>query len=382
MGYEDFSRKCDELRKLSEDYRSENLPEQQTRNAFIDPFFRELGYDVGDLTVVRAQYPAGFEGANQQWVDYAFMDGKGKPTILVEAKSLNTAPTANNVKQLHDYCTYTHTNVGILTTGAIYRVYLDKVRPNVLDNEPFFTFDLTIDDESARRVIFKLARLEEGSFDRVGFEEAVEDWRMATNVKPKAMWVFQGWYEGSANDLGDLLARQLKLQDAKAKSRLISSLAAEWFIEFVNGKAPDKDDEENEKPDPPHPDEEWKPLPEWQINTARDMPDEIRFPDLTTARIHKGYDVPIEITRWLRKTGYLKDEHIPIRTGKGGRGNSYLVSFTKESSMLTPKDVEAEGAEPVWVATGFSAEYQVINAQNIIEKATQELMNFSGRWLP
>lgn len=381
MAYDEFSKKCEELRELAEEFRSEDLPEQPTRNAFISPFLGELGYDVSNLRAVRTEYDAGFAGATAEKVDYAILDGEGKPMILVEAKRLNTKLDIRNARQLSYYFNNTNARVGILTNGTIYEVYLDKVKENVMDGESFFTFNLSNTDGLASHVIFKLARLEDGSFDQTGFEEAVENWRITTEVKPKVMRFFQQWYEGSAKDLGKLLAQQLASLDDRAKDRLVSSLAAEWFKEFVDSKV-QLPPIPPPPPPPPPVDLEWKPLPEWQVDTARDMPDEIRFPDLTTARIHKGYDVPIEVTRWLRKTGYLKDDHIPIRTGRGGRGNSYLVSFTKESSMLTPKDVEAEGMEPVWVATGFSAEYQVINAQNIIEKATQEPMDFSGRWRP
>ena len=239
-----------------------------------------------------------------------------------------------------------------------------------MDGKPLFRFDLRIDDEGARRAFYKLARLEDGLFDKAGFEEAVDDWRITTEVKPKAIGIFQQWYEGYADDLGKLLAQQLTPQDDRTEDRLVNSLAAEWFKEFVDGSTPSRplpyQPQQATQSQPQAAYSEWRPLPEWQVVTKQDMPDEIRFPDLITAPIHNGYDVPVEVTRWLRKTGYLKDDHIPIRTGKKGKGKSYLVSFTKENSMLTPKEVQVEGAGSVWVATGFSAEYQVINARNIM----------------
>ena len=345
MAYDEFSKKCEELKELAEEYRSEDLPEQPTRNAFINPFLGELGYDVSNLKAVRTEYDAGFAGATAEKVDYAILDGEGKPMILVEAKRLNTKLDISNARQLAYYFNNTDARVGILTNGAIYEVYLDKVKENVMDGESFFTFNLSNDDDLARQAIFKLARLEDGSFDQTGFQEAVEDWRITTEVKPRAVQLFQGWYDGSINYFSALLANQLKLEGGPEKDRL-GSLAAEWFKEFVNSKSKVvvvKDDEENGKDYPPP--SAGKPLTEWQIDTTKDMSNEIMFPDGTTAPIHNGYDVPVEITRWLRKNDYLKDGDIPIRTGRNGRGKGYLVSSTRGQLNARTKECKCRREE-------------------------------------
>ena len=395
MGYDEFSKKCQELKELADVYRSEGLVEDETRNAFINPLLRELGYDVSDLRVVRVQYLAGFAGATQEEVDYAIMDGEAKPMILVEAKRLNVELDIRNASQLSNYFNNTDARAGILTNGIIYEVYLDKVRENVMDGEPFFRLDLRRDDEGARRAFYNLSRSEDGSFDQAGFEQAVEDWRITTEDKPRVMGVFRQWYEGSADDLGKLLTQQLTMQGTVAVDRLINSLASEWFKEFVDSYAqshptlhqpqlppvPQPQHQQAAQSQTPTPDTEWKPLMEWpRITETQDLPNEIMFPDGTTAPRHNAYDLPLEVTRWLRRNGHLRDDHIPIHTGQHGNGKNFLLSFNPDDPMLSPKEVVVPGEKPVWLATGVSAGIQKTHAMSIIRRAAQAHTDFKGRW--
>ena len=379
MAYEDFSRKCEELGEHAKSPPIHEPNEAQTRAMLVDPFLRALGNETNDLAIVVPEYQVRFRDANPEAVDYAIQDIKREPMILMETKSLNTRLDGNHARQLSRYFNATTARVGVLTNGAIYEVYLDNDTPNMMDEEPFFRFDLSNGDEDARRAFYKLARLVDGSFDRGEFEQAVEEWKITTNVKPRAMRLFQQWYEGSADDLGELLAQQLTLQEARAESRLVSSLAADWFKEFVDGRVPPPIPVPHPDPDPPLA-SDWKPLPKWRIITTEDMPDEIMFPDQSTAPIHNGYDVPMEIARWLRRKGHLRDEHVPMRTGQNARGKMFLLSFTLDNPMQTPKEVAVEGEEFVWIATGFNAPTQKENAMRIIARVAQSPSEFRGRW--
>ena len=75
------------LRKRSLDYGNDlKASEALTRYALVDPLLWGMGWDTGDPAQVRPEYTIGDGRA-----DYAlFRDGQNNPTVLIEAKSLQT----------------------------------------------------------------------------------------------------------------------------------------------------------------------------------------------------------------------------------------------------------------------------------------------------
>ncbi len=393
MPYAEFIESCEELvNRLVE---TNNPNESQTRTWFIDPFLGSLGYDTSNPTVVVPEYEASFANATGETVDYALLDDNRRPMILIEAKRLNTTLDIRDARQLSNYFNNTEARVGILTNGTIYEVYLDKDRENVMDGRPFFTFNLASGDDLGRRTIFRLARLENGSLDRDRFEQAVREWRITTEVKPRAIQVFQRWYDGPADDLRKLLADRLM---ADSDEDTLGNMAADWFKEFVDSKSP--------VPLPPQRCEACggnPPLPRceacgqepppvldgisltrWQIGETADMPHEIIFPDATAAPIRSALDVPVETTRWLRANNHLPDNVLPIMTGRAGRGRKYLVALMEQlelgPSMTARREVMVPAQVSVYVETTFAAPAHVKNAVTIISHAGQDPEKFRGRW--
>jgi hypothetical protein len=67
-----------------------------------------------------------------------------KDTILIEAKKYNSRLSDKEAGQLNGYFNNTkNSRIAILTNGIEYRFYSDVVQPNVIDNKPFFVFNLT-----------------------------------------------------------------------------------------------------------------------------------------------------------------------------------------------------------------------------------------------
>ncbi|HRO75589.1 MAG TPA: type I restriction endonuclease [Crocinitomicaceae bacterium] len=134
----------DELKQLGD--RVEKLKEQlqteeATKNAFIMPFLRALGYDVFNPLEVVPEYVADIGLKKGEKIDYAIMKD-GNPIILIECKHW-----AQNLN-LHDgqLLRYFHTSkakFGLLTNGIIYRFYSDLAEPNKMDEKPFLEFDIT-----------------------------------------------------------------------------------------------------------------------------------------------------------------------------------------------------------------------------------------------
>lgn len=114
--------------------------EAQTRKFLIEPFFHFLNYESNNLI---PEYAADFGERVSQKIDYAILLNK-KDTILVEAKKYNSKLTDKEAGQLNGYFNNTkNSKIAILTNGIEYRFYSDIVEPNIIDNKPFFIFNMT-----------------------------------------------------------------------------------------------------------------------------------------------------------------------------------------------------------------------------------------------
>jgi len=116
--------------------------EEATKNAFIMPFIKELGYDVFDPFEVTPELVADIGIKQGEKIDYAIMQN-GEPIILIECKHHAAPLTVNNASQLFRYFHTTKAKFSILTNGIQYKFYTDLVEPNKMDEKPFFSFDVT-----------------------------------------------------------------------------------------------------------------------------------------------------------------------------------------------------------------------------------------------
>lgn len=132
-----------ELEELTRKYKnlSSSADEKNTENWFILPFLGHLGYDDHDPNIVQAQYPV--DGVGK--VDYAIFGNNRKPVIYVECKQLRE-PLGQHRAQLKKYFNSSPSvKFGLLTNGYEYRFYTDLDRENMLDRQPFLSFNLETD---------------------------------------------------------------------------------------------------------------------------------------------------------------------------------------------------------------------------------------------
>jgi predicted type IV restriction endonuclease len=134
----------DELKQLGErvsKLKDQIQTEEATKNAFIMPFIKALGYDVFNPLEVVPEFVADIGIKKGEKIDYAiFKDGA--PTILVECKHW-----AQNL-DLHDgqllrYFHVSKAKFGVLTNGIHFRFYSDLVEPNKMDEKPFLEINIT-----------------------------------------------------------------------------------------------------------------------------------------------------------------------------------------------------------------------------------------------
>lgn len=140
----------------------QDVTEEATKNAFIMPFLSVLGYDVFNPHEVIPEFTADVGTKKGEKVDYAILKD-GEPIILVEAKKLSVKLQKAQHNQLYRYFSTTHSRIAVLTNGVEYKIYSDLNAPNVMDDEPFLSFNLIADD--VELYIHSLEKLQKDCFN-------------------------------------------------------------------------------------------------------------------------------------------------------------------------------------------------------------------------
>ncbi|MBN3896733.1 MAG: restriction endonuclease subunit R [Nostoc sp. NOS(2021)] len=137
----------EDIIKLSEQVRKrfdQVVGEEATKMALIVPFLSALGYDVYDPSEVMPEYVADFatrRAGQFEKVDYALAIN-GTKVMLVEAKARGQKAEAHDGQLSRYFNGLLTTKVAIVTNGVEYRFFTDLRDKNVMDKEPFFTFNI------------------------------------------------------------------------------------------------------------------------------------------------------------------------------------------------------------------------------------------------
>jgi len=121
--------------------------EGDARQYLILPFFEAFGYDPFDPTEVQREFSAPVVARGGEKVDFALFVS-GKPQIAVETKKLGNKLGDNEIRQLRSYFTFSEAQIGILTNGLEYQFFTDWNKINVMDDRPFFEFDMSSLEEA------------------------------------------------------------------------------------------------------------------------------------------------------------------------------------------------------------------------------------------
>ncbi len=222
---------ADQLEKLSQVF-AENREfisnEETAKMSLVVPFIRLLGYDPNVPREVRLEYTADFtQGDGKRLpdrMDFAIFDRSGsKPLMIIETKPIGTnlksksQQLARYISQLPDL------HFGILTDGCIYQFYGDLDSPNVMDNEPFFTFSLDDPKTDWAKIASFLSKFSRDAFNAETLLTEAEDSRYRQAMVDKLVrvlrdpgeddafvkWLTTGIYTGKRtsqvmNRMGDL----------------------------------------------------------------------------------------------------------------------------------------------------------------------------------
>jgi hypothetical protein len=110
----------------------------------IVPFFSTLGYDVFDPTEVIPEYIADFaikKSGQMEKVDYAISISNAI-VMLVEAKARDKKPEAHDGQLKRYFNGLRSAKVAIVTNGIEYLFFTDLRHENIMDDEPFFIFNV------------------------------------------------------------------------------------------------------------------------------------------------------------------------------------------------------------------------------------------------
>lgn len=172
----------DEIKLLGErviKLKDQIATEEATKNAFIMPFLKALGYDVFNPLEVVPEYITDIGTKKGEKIDYAIFDDNMTPTILIECKHW-----AQNLN-LHDgqllrYFHVSKAKFGILTNGVNYRFYSDLVEPNKMDEKPFLEFNIP---EVRDNQIDELKKFHKSYFDAESIVNTASELKISNELK-------------------------------------------------------------------------------------------------------------------------------------------------------------------------------------------------------
>ncbi|MDZ8185697.1 MAG: type I restriction endonuclease [Nostoc sp. ChiSLP02] len=141
MGFaEDIAKLSEQVRKRADQV----VGEESTKMALIVPFLNALGYDVYDPSEVMPEYVADFatkKAGQFEKVDYALAINNNI-VMLVEAKARGQKAETHDGQLRKYFNALVTTKIAVVTNGIEYRFFTDLRDKNVMDKEPFFSFNI------------------------------------------------------------------------------------------------------------------------------------------------------------------------------------------------------------------------------------------------
>ena len=301
--------------------------EALTRYALIDPLLRGLGWDTDDPTLVIPEYRSGNGRA-----DYALLSD-GKPSMMVEAKSLGTSLRDTVLSQGIQYCLMEGTSHFTVTDGQRWEIY-----------------------ETHRAVPINEKRV--ADFDLKGQSPAGEC------LKALALWrpSVQARYVGAGSALA---ISEDESNPIESRDHAHSSSNIQPTTDGSKTTTPRKGDQD------------WQ-LVSLVFPESGTKPAELMFPDGTHIFINSWKAMLVEIARWLIKTNHLTAGRCPIPYSD--RSKRYVVAlnpFHQDGTQFVESAREEVG--PFHIDTNHSARQIVQSTRALIEHVGQDPAEFKVR---
>ena len=147
----DLKLKLEQLHQRVDSLKDQINTEEATKNAFVMPFIQILGYDIFNPTEVIPEFICDIGTKKGEKIDYV-IKRDGEPILIIECKHWKENVDAHN-SQLHRYYHVSKSRFGVLTNGHTYNFYADLEKPNIMDDKPFFTLDLSNLKNSSLKIL-------------------------------------------------------------------------------------------------------------------------------------------------------------------------------------------------------------------------------------
>ena len=216
-------------------YKSGNYNETQLRRDFLDPFFKELGWDVDNTAGYAEAYRDVIHedqvkvGGALKAPDYGFRVG-GQRKFFLEAKkpSVRIKDDVSPAYQLRRYAWSAKLPLSILSDFEEFAIYDTRIKPVV--NEPaskarlfYCTYDQLAENWDYIAGIFSREAILKGSFDK--FATTTKGKRGTAEVDSDFLSTIEGWRADLARNIAlrnpDLTQRELNFSVQRVLDRII-----------------------------------------------------------------------------------------------------------------------------------------------------------------
>lgn len=153
----DLKLKLEQLHQRVDSLKDQINTEEATKNAFVMPFIQILGYDIFNPTEVIPEFICDIGTKKGEKVDYVIKKDN-EPILIIECKHWKEKADAHN-SQLHRYYHVSKARFGVLTNGHQYNFYADLEKPNIMDEKPFFTLDLSNLKDSSLKILENFTKI-------------------------------------------------------------------------------------------------------------------------------------------------------------------------------------------------------------------------------
>ena len=311
----------DQIERLSKKVtqRKENIQtEEATKQAFIMPFISALGYDVFNPDEVIPEYVADIGVKKDEKIDYCIKKGD-EPEVMIECKHWQ-ANLQEYIHQLHRYFYATSAKLVILTNGIQYRFYTDSEQKNIMDNEPFWEFDII---NFSKEDIEELEKYRKDNFDINEIYKTANDLKITKQIKQ----IIKKEINNPSDNFGKFFAEQIHFgtlteEDInhykeivkKSLNQLISERVQDYSATEIHTKTTKAKDYKKKSPDVGEASSKSK------TNSKQTAPKEIIIGN-DSYSIGKWKEVLTKTAEWLIERGKLKPSDCPISKGRSNKRN-------------------------------------------------------------
>jgi predicted type IV restriction endonuclease len=174
----DFKGEINNLAERVSKMKNQVLTEEATKNAFVLPFIKALGYDIFNPMEVVPELVADVGAKKGEKVDYAIFHDD-KPIIIIECKCWKD-DLAGHHDQLYRYFTTTESKFAVLTNGIRYMFYSDLEETNKLDKIPFLDFEITNLTET---ILSELQKFQKTDFEISKIIDTATELKITNEIK-------------------------------------------------------------------------------------------------------------------------------------------------------------------------------------------------------